>query len=122
MTVQHSRRVADKPVSPREQFVIDKAITGTLDALGINDAAEVRTLWPKWMTMLNWFETMQAKDKARMEAWHKFFDLISRAGVEEGVKWTFRTIALVGTLLVTYAVTHHFALSSGLLEGILGAG
>lgn len=124
------RRIVNAPITKREQFVIDQAAaqgkSGALNALGISNADEFRTLWP---SLSVWFTTMQAKDKAAMEVsnarkalWHRAWELISKAGVEEGVKWAFRLLAVGLVLLAFYVVGHKFVIPGSVLSGILGSG
>lgn len=120
MTAQTNRRRNDRPLAAREQQVVDAAVSGTLTALGIADAAAFRAERPEWLQMLDWFRTMQAKDKAWAAFWHRAWELISKVGFEEGVRWVFRTIAAIGTLLVFYWLGHWFAISTGLLKALLG--
>lgn len=106
----------------REDSIAEAGMKRALDALGISDAAAFRAERPEWLTMLNWFRTMMAKDKARADFWRHLLDLVAKAGVEEGVKWAFRTVAISLVLLIIFVITHRLTIGAKLLDAIMGAG
>lgn len=119
-----ARRRTDRPLAAREQLVVDAAITGTLSALGITDVTEFHGVLPR---MSKWFVTMESKDAAALAAsdarravWHRVWELISKIGFEESVRWIFRTVGVLATLAVAYLLGHWFAVSTGLLKLLLG--